>query len=57
MGVELLKAMRMARFGEERPFPNTTHHIQYAEKVYGIGVSDPERIELVKRGWMEGALI
>jgi hypothetical protein len=57
MGVELLKAMRMARFGEERPFPNTTHHIQYAERIYRIGVSDPQRIELVKRGWMDGALI
>jgi hypothetical protein len=33
------------------------HHIQIADTRYGVGVSDPERIELLRLGWREGALI
>jgi hypothetical protein len=37
-----------------RPPP---HHIQIADTQYGIGVSDPERIEIARLGWMDDALI
>lgn len=33
------------------------HHIQIAETQYKIGVSDPERIEVIRLAWQEDALI
>jgi hypothetical protein len=33
------------------------HHIQLAETRHHLGVCDPARIELVRLGWSEGALI
>jgi len=35
----------------------TPHHIQVADTEYHLGVSDRRRIEAVKLGWMEDALI
>jgi hypothetical protein len=32
-------------------------HIAQAEKKFGVGVADLERIDLVKLGWEAGALI
>ena len=57
IGVQLLLAKRREFFGEEKPLPYNTHHIIYADKKYGIGVSDLSKINLVKLGWMEGVLI
>lgn len=57
VGVRLLTLKRREYFGEDIPFPNLTHHVMYADVKYGIGVSDLKRIDLVKLGWKEGALI
>lgn len=56
-GVRILTAKRREVFGEDLPFTVSTKHIKTAEAKFNLGVADPSRIELVKRGWMEGALI
>lgn len=57
VGVRLLSAKRRDYFGEDTPFPKLTHHVVYADVKYHVGVSDPNRIDLVKVGWTEGVLI
>jgi hypothetical protein len=57
VGVELLSVKRRNYFGEDTPFPKRTHHVTYAEVRHHVGVSDLDRIDLVKVGWTEGALI
>jgi hypothetical protein len=32
-------------------------HIPRADTKYKIGISDPDKIELIKLGWKEGALL
>jgi hypothetical protein len=56
-GARIIEARRRQHFGEERPISPPPHHIQLADTRYGLGVSDPQRIDLVRLGWMEGALI
>jgi hypothetical protein len=55
VGAELLRAKRLAVFGEEPPLTPTTH-IAAAQK-YGLGIADLDRIELVRIGWQEDILI
>jgi hypothetical protein len=57
VGVRLLTAKRLEHFEEEIPFDTKTHHVTYAETRHGVGVADPERIDLVKIGWDEDGLI
>lgn len=57
VGVRLLSAKRRDYFGEDVPFATRAHHVMYADVKHKIGVSDPKRIDLIKVGWMEGALI
>ena len=57
VGARLLQAKRVAFFGEDRALDVTPHHIQAADTEYHIGVSDLRRIEVVKLGWTEDALI
>lgn len=57
VGVRLLQRQRIAHFGEDRPLDTQPIHILAADQKYKLGVSDLERIEIVKLGWMEGALI
>jgi hypothetical protein len=58
VGLELLSAKRREYFGEDTSFAKRTiHHVIYAEVRHHVGVSDPERIDLVKAGWTEGVLI
>jgi len=57
VGVRILQAQRRVYFGKDEPFAVPPKHIEVAEKKYGLGVADPARIELVKLGWMEEALI
>jgi len=57
VGIKLLEAKRRLHFGEERPLAPLAKHVRYAETRHHIGVSDLERIELVKIGWEEGILI
>ena len=57
LGAHLLQLQRIAYFGEDRPLDTTPKHIFMADEKYKLGVSDLRRIEVVKLGWMEEALI
>jgi hypothetical protein len=56
-GLRILEARRREFFGKDQPFEVPPKHIAVAETKFGLGVADPARIELVKLGWSEGALI
>jgi hypothetical protein len=56
-GLRIIQARRRDYFGDDRDLPRTPHHIRLAETRHHLGVSDPARIELIKLGWTEGALI
>ena len=56
-GARIIEAKRRDHFGEERPISPPPHHIQIADTRYGLGVSDPQRIDIVRLGFMEGALV
>ena len=51
------EARRREYFKEERPLQPSPHHIFLADTRHHVGVSSPDRIELVKLGWTEGLLI
>ncbi len=57
MGLKLIQAKRRQHFGEEIALETPPKHITEAEVKYGLGVSDPKRIDLVKLGWNEEILI
>jgi hypothetical protein len=57
VGARLLQLQRIGYFGEDRPLDTTPKHIFVADQKYKLGVSDLHQIEVVKLGWMEGALI
>jgi hypothetical protein len=57
VGIRLLQRQRFAHFGEDRPLDTQPIHILAADQKYKLGVSDLNRIEIVKLGWMEGVLI
>jgi hypothetical protein len=56
-GARIIEARRKLYFGDDRPISPPPHHIKIADTQYGLGVSDPERIDVVRLGWMEDALI
>jgi len=57
VGIRLLEAKRRAHFGEDRPLEPLAKHVRYAETRHHVGVADPQRIELVRVGLEEDALI
>lgn len=57
LGARLLQLQRINYFGEDRPLDITPKHIFMADQRYKLGVSDLNKIEIVKLGWMEGSLI
>jgi len=57
VAAHLLQVKRTAFFGEDRALDVSPSHIIVADKKYHLGVSDLNRIQLVKLGWMEDALI
>jgi len=57
IGAHLLQAKRTAFFGEDRALDAPPSHIIVADKKYHLGVSDLNRIQLVKLGWGEEVLI
>jgi hypothetical protein len=57
LGAELLKRKRIAFFGEDKALDVQPIHITVADKKYHLGVSDLSRIELVKLGWADDALL
>jgi hypothetical protein len=57
MGLKLIQAKRLKHFGEDVALETSPKHIREAEVKYGLGVSEPSRIDLVKLGWKEDILI
>jgi hypothetical protein len=57
VGAELLRKKRIAFFGEDRELDVQPIHIAAADKKYRLGPSDLNRIEIVKLGWQEDALL
>jgi hypothetical protein len=57
IGARLLQAKRIAFFGEEKALDIAPIHIRVADEKYHLGVSDLNRIRLIKLGWMEEVLI
>jgi hypothetical protein len=57
IGAHLLQAKRIAFFGEDRTLDVPPTHIAVADETYHLGVSDLNRIQLIKLGWMEEMLI
>lgn len=56
-GVRILQAKRRQFFGKERPLKPPAKHIFLADTRHHLGVSHPDKIELIKLGWKEGILI
>ncbi len=57
IGAHLLQKKRIVFFGEDRALDVPPIHITVADERYHLGVSDLNRIQLVKKGWTEGILI
>jgi hypothetical protein len=57
IGAHLLQTKRIGFFGEDRALDVPPIHIMVADKTYHLGVSDLNRIRLIKLGWMEEVLI
>jgi len=57
VGLELIKAKRRDYFGKEIKFITLPKHIHMAEIKHNLGVSDLNKIELIKLGWQEDILI
>jgi len=57
VGAELLRLKRIAFFGEDRELDVQPIHIAVADKKYHLGLSDLNRIEIIKLGWMDQVLL
>ncbi|MBI5583945.1 MAG: DUF362 domain-containing protein [Deltaproteobacteria bacterium] len=57
VGAELLRKKRIAFFGEDRELDVQPIHIAAADKKYRLGPSDLNRIEIIRLGWQEDALV
>lgn len=56
-GLRILEARRKIHFGEDLPFTVPPHHIRLAEEKHRLGIADPERIDIVRIGPMDDALV
>jgi len=56
-GLRIMQAKRREFFGRERRLAVPAKHIFLADTRHGLGVSDPDRIDLIKLGYKEGILI
>ncbi|GAB4381149.1 MAG: hypothetical protein Kow0042_31580 [Calditrichia bacterium] len=56
-GLRIIQAKRREYFGEERPITPPPKHILLADIRHHLGTADPDKIELIKIGWQEEALI
>jgi len=57
VGLRVLMAKRRKELGPAQEIPPVPKHIQIADTKYGIGTSDPNKIELIKLGWTDEILI
>ncbi|MBI4559950.1 MAG: DUF362 domain-containing protein [Candidatus Hydrogenedentes bacterium] len=56
-GLRILEAKRKAFFETDEPFAIPPKHIRVAQDKFGLGIADPERINLIRLGWAEEILI
>jgi len=57
VGLRIILAKRRAHFKEERRLQPSAKHIAIADERHHLGTADPKRIELIKLGWADGALV
>ena len=57
VGLQLLMAKRTEVLGATNALPPVPKHIEIADKVHGLGNSDPEKIDLIRLGWQDDVLI
>jgi hypothetical protein len=57
VGLRLIMAKRRMELGPAQEIPPVPKHIPLADTKYGIGTADPEKIELVRLGWLDEVLI
>ena len=57
LGAEILRLKRIASFGEDRPLDVAPVHIAEADRKYHLGISELSRIQIVKVGWTDEALV
>ncbi len=57
VGLQIIEAKRLEHFGEDRPFQTPAKHIQLAETRHHLGIANPDKINLIKLGWIDGILI
>jgi hypothetical protein len=57
VGAQLLRVKRTAFFGEDRILDVPPVHILAADKKYNLGVSELNKIQLIKLGWQQEVLI
>jgi len=57
VGLKIFEEKRRLYFKEDTPIRPSPKHIAAAEEKHGIGVSNLNKIELIKLGWKEGLLI
>ena len=56
-GARIIQARRNLYFGREQPIRPSPRHIGAADTRFGLGNAGPERIDLVRLGWEEDALL
>jgi hypothetical protein len=57
LGLMIIEAKRREYFGKDLPMQTPAKHIRIADTRHNLGVSDPNKIELIKLGWKENILI
>jgi hypothetical protein len=57
IGLQIIQAIRLEYFGEDRPFQTPAKHIRLAETRHHLGVADLEKIDLIRLGWTDHILI
>lgn len=57
IGARIIQAKRNDHFGKDKPISPRPLHIEAADVRFGLGNSHPDRIELIKLGWMQDRLI
>lgn len=57
VGLELIHAKRLDRFGRKSALATSPKHVRVADERHGLGTADLSKIDLVKLGWKENILI
>jgi len=57
VGLMIIEAKRREYFGKDLPMQTPAKHIRVADTKHNLGVSDPNKIKLIKLGWKEDILI